>query len=326
MAGVRFARVDFRRELELLLAQVPVGRVTRCGDLANALGDNHASLAVFRFLREHPDVPGGHRVVTQRGHAAVPDAFRKLRAEGLRDEFPPFAAFQEHRPLAALQKEQILIAANVSRRNGFCTIRTIGAVDVAYAGERGFASLVVVDANGALKEEVLASQTVEFPYVPTYLAYREFPLIETAFRRLSECPSVLLVDGHGRLHPRRCGIACTVGVKLGVPTIGVAKSPLVETPHPRPTIGQAVAIRNGRELLGYALRTGGSVRPLYVSTGHRVAPTTAVRIVRGLCVTRIPEPLRIADAHASEWKEQRKKLRKRIELAPSPKEGNDRAE
>ena len=299
--------MDFRRELELLLAQVPVGRVARCGDLARALGDIRASVAIFRFLREHPDVPAAHRVVTQQGSAAVPDALRKLRAEGWRDEFQPFAAFQGHRPLAALQKEQIRIAAKVSRRNGFRSICAIGAVDVAYAGERGFASLVVLDASGALKEEVLASQTVEFPYVPTYLAYREFPLIEAAFRRLSERPSVLLVDGHGRLHPRRCGIACMVGVKLGVPTIGVAKSPLVGTPHRRPNIGEAVAIREGRELLGYALRTSGSVRPLYVSTGHRVAPTTAVRIVRSLCVTHIPEPLRIADAHANEWKEQRKK-------------------
>ena len=35
-----------------------------------------------------------------------------------------------------------------------------------------------------------------------------------------------MVDGYGRLHPRRCGIATHLGVQLGQATIGVAKNPL----------------------------------------------------------------------------------------------------
>lgn len=37
-------------------------------------------------------------------------------------------------------------------------------------------------------------------------------------------PAVILVDGNGLLHIRRAGIACFVGVKTGIPTIGVAKN------------------------------------------------------------------------------------------------------
>jgi deoxyribonuclease V len=35
---------------------------------------------------------------------------------------------------------------------------------------------------------------------------------------------LLLIDGHGVLHPRRCGVASYVGVIIDRPTIGVAKS------------------------------------------------------------------------------------------------------
>jgi len=171
---------------------------------------------------------------------------------------------------------------------------------------------------------VIIVREADFPYIPTYLAYRELPFIRAAFERLSEPPTLLLVDGHGQLHPARCGIACMAGVALDVPTIGVAKNPLVGVPDRRPKLGEAVPIRYGAEILGYALRTSGSSKPLYVSTGHRVALRTAVRIVRDLCRTHHPEPLRLAHAHATRMKEeQRKKREEGSELAPIPRKGKD---
>ncbi len=37
-------------------------------------------------------------------------------------------------------------------------------------------------------------------------------------------PSVIIVDGHGRLHPDRYGSACLLGQQLSIPTIGVGKN------------------------------------------------------------------------------------------------------
>ncbi len=294
--------------LAQLTAQIPRGRTALCGDVARALGDVHASPAVFRFLREHPALPGAWRVVTEAGRTTGPRALENLRREGWDGASPPFTAFHGAPPLARLRREQLRIAAKVSRRDGFRSVRTVGGVDVSYAGGRGFAALVVLRLPDlAVTEEVLVSRDVDFPYIPTYLAYRELPLIRAAFRRLREPPTVLLVDGHGQLHPARCGIACMAGVALGVPTIGVAKNPLVGTPDHRPGIGEAVPVRFEDEILGYALRTGASIRPIYVSTGHRVAPRTAVRVVRDVCRTRYPEPLRIADARATQLKREQEK-------------------
>ena len=33
-----------------------------------------------------------------------------------------------------------------------------------------------------------------------------------------------LIDGHGILHPRKCGLASYVGITIDKPTIGVAKN------------------------------------------------------------------------------------------------------
>ena len=46
------------------------------------------------------------------------------------------------------------------------------------------------------------------------------------FRRLQAAghdPDLVLVDGFGACHPRRCGSACQFGVLAGARTIGVAK-------------------------------------------------------------------------------------------------------
>ena len=298
--------MDFRAEIEELLSQIPEAQVAGCGDLARALGDVRASAAIYRFARAHPEIPGARRVVAGTGLSAVRARY--------------FAEFQCGAPLARLRAEQIELAAKVSRRNGFRSVRTVGGVDVSYEGDRGFASLVVIRAGDfAVTEEVLVSREVDFPYIPTYLAYREFPLIAAAVQRLQGPPTILLVDGHGQIHPARCGIACVVGVRLDLPTIGVAKNPLIGAIGGHPKVGDVAPVVSEGEILGYALRTSASVRPLFISTGHRVAPRTAVRIVRDLCRTRHPEPLRLAHVHATDWKiRQRKKVQESSLLAPIP--------
>ena len=70
--------------------------------------------------------------------------------------------------------------------------------------------------------------TPNVPYMSGYLAFREIEPLQTLVQRQieqkPECtPRVILVDGNGILHPRRAGIACFLGVRTGVPTIGIGK-------------------------------------------------------------------------------------------------------
>jgi deoxyinosine 3'endonuclease (endonuclease V) len=67
------------------------------------------------------------------------------------------------------------------------------------------------------------------PYIPSYLAFREIdPLMDLITQQINTqpqlTPDVIMVDGNGQWHERYAGLACFVGVKTGIPTIGVGKS------------------------------------------------------------------------------------------------------
>ncbi len=205
------------------------------------------------------------------------------------------AALQQH------WREQVL------RRDGHRAVRTICGVDVAYDPVRNlsFAAAVLV---ALPKQEVLEAATarspVRFPYVPGLLGFREAPAVLEALERLSQTPDLLLVDGHGVAHPRRCGLASMLGLALDIPVIGCAKSLLVgEYQEPGPRAGDWSPLRIGNEIIGAVLRTRAEVRPVFVSVGHRVSLRFALRTtIAATDGPRIPLPIRLADRAAARAK------------------------
>lgn len=163
------------------------------------------------------------------------------------------------------------------------------------------AALVTLDAaTDALLAAATETRCADFPYVPGYLGFREVPALLACWARLAVKPDLILVDGHGVAHPRGFGIACHLGIVLGVPTIGVAKSLLVGEGTPGPEPGDTAPLTWKGARIGTALRTRRGANPLYVSAGHRVSLATAVAIVlettRG---RRLPAPIRAAHAAAN---------------------------
>ncbi len=201
--------------------------------------------------------------------------------------------------LAGARSQQAEIARAIVEEDPPGPIRTVGGADVAYdRRERVLHAAVVVLDPASLEviETADFSGRAEFPYVPGYLSFRETPAIVGAWSRLRTRPDLLMVDGHGRAHPRRAGLACHLGVVLGSPVIGVAKSVLVGKPgEPGSRRGSVAPLLDGGERVGAVLRTRDGVAPVYVSVGHRVRLDTAVRWVlacgRGF---RLPEPIRRA--------------------------------
>jgi deoxyribonuclease V len=187
-----------------------------------------------------------------------------------------------------LQKE---ISKKVVATDDLGVIKRKCGVDVAYASDTAYCSVVVMEGQSVV-EFVDAETTVTHPYVPGLLMLREAGPIFHALSMLRGGYDLLLVDGHGLLHPRKCGLACYVGVTLDKPTIGVAKSRLCGKVRP-----DGFVEMNG-ETLGYAVS-----KKLYVSVGHRISLKTAVAIVKeGI------EPLRLADINSRAQK-RRKGLR-----------------
>lgn len=200
------------------------------------------------------------------------------------------------------QRVQRALAERVVERDEPHGPGLIVALDLAFAraedGVRALAAAVALTyPELAVVERLVVDEPVRFPYVPGFLAFREAPAMLSALTALQSTPDALLVDGHGRLHPRRCGIACHLGVLLDRPTIGCAKSLLLRLAAPplADEPGSRAPLFHDGERVGMALRTRRGSRPVYVSVGHRVSLDGAVDLVWRTCRGhRLPEPLRLA--------------------------------
>ena len=146
-----------------------------------------------------------------------------------------------------------------------------------------------------------AEGTPKFPYVPGLLSFREAPLVLAALERLTTSPEYLLADGQGLAHPRRFGLACHLGLLLGLPSVGCAKSILVgRHGFLGREQGSWVPLEDRGEVVGAALRTRENVNPIFVSIGHKVDLSSALEWVMACCAAyRMPEPTRLAHLAAA---------------------------
>lgn len=224
---------------------------------------------------------------------------------------------EEARDIQLLLRRRVELADRIGR------VRLVAGADLAFrlperrSWERGTGRAiagVVVFTYPELEEveRVWVEQKLTFPYVPGLLSFREIPALLKAFARLRHTPDLIFCDGQGYAHPRRFGIACHLGVLLGLPTIGCAKSRLIgESAEPGTRAGAWSPLKapmvsaerkprppdaGAQEVIGAALRTRTGVRPIYVSQGHRISLTRAVNFTLAVCDDyRIPLPTRTAD-------------------------------
>ena len=170
----------------------------------------------------------------------------------------------------------------------------ICGVDVAYRNNIAYCSAVLMNKNSMeVKESVNITLNVNHPYVPSFFMLRESEAIINILKSLKNRFDLMLIDGHGVLHPRRCGLASYIGVIIDSPTIGVAKSILcgsVNTDHFIDVDGVISGFKMIKE----------KKKPIYISVGHKINLINAIRIVKQLVKPkeRIPEPLRLADIYS----------------------------
>lgn len=299
----------FREEIRKILSQIPEGCVTTYGEMAKALGDVRASRAVFDFLSKNPRE--SHRVVNSRGEVRL-GQIESLEKDGVKVggglvldmDLILFKDFRTDHPLMILRREQEKLAGKVVLEDGFKSVERVCGFDLAYEGDKAICAFAVVDSEGlnVLEKGTIAQET-EFPYIPSYLTYREFPAIREAFKEVKSDVDILLIDGHGILHPRRAGIACHVGVKLKKPTIGVAKNLILGSVEGEPLApGDTGRVMENSDMIGYALGSSTSKKPIYISPGHLISFESSAQITRSLCKDRMPEPLKVAHRLASSRK------------------------
>lgn len=184
---------------------------------------------------------------------------------------------------------------------------TVAGADISYdkGSDRVFAGIIVLDYPSlAIIEKKSISEKARFPYIPGLLSFREIPPVLKVLEMLKTRPDVIICDGQGIAHPRRLGLASHLGVLLGIPTIGCAKSLLIgEFKAPADRKGAASDLTDKGEVIGSALRTRRGVKPVFVSPGHLTDFESARRLALATCTKyRIPEPTRQAHRVVNEMR------------------------
>jgi deoxyribonuclease V len=179
------------------------------------------------------------------------------------------------------------------------TIRLVCGVDVsASRHSRLIHAAAVLFEVGSREVVESATATVEAsaPYIPGLLSFREGPAVLEAMAGLRLAPDAVIFDGQGYAHPRRLGLAAHLGLWLGLPTVGCAKSRLVgEHTNPPDEKGAWVPLSEGGEVIGAVLRTRAGVKPVFVSRGHLCDLESAIGLVMVMVGRyRLPEPTRAA--------------------------------
>jgi deoxyribonuclease V len=311
---------DLPAELVELVMQVPSGKACTYGDLARALGD----LAACRWVGQMLLDPGfaaecpSHRVVRTGGdlgrfHSGdVSEKAKRLTAEGVRLKNQQTVDWDRHgfddfvgkQPLRRLANYQDNLRAEISLKSRFSRPSLVAGVDVSYvpSTNEGVAAYALCDAtSGELLWQETHRARVAFPYISSYLAFRELPLVLGLLDRVEKAgkmAQVILVDGAGVAHPRGAGVASQLGVVADLPTIGITKKRLfgrMKSADLEP--GMPMPLLDGRRNLGAALLPHtGTARPMYVSPGHLVSVKAAVAVASRLLLRRRnPEPIYWAD-------------------------------
>jgi len=177
--------------------------------------------------------------------------------------------------------------------------RFAAGVDVAYSrdGTRAWAVAVTMDRRWDVVASAIVAGTPDRPYSSGYLAFREGRLTVQALQSLAVAPDVVFLDGHGVVHERALGLASHVGVLLGVPTVGIPKTPFHAIDHhPGPKRGDYYVLTKEWGAQGASIRLKARSNPVYVSPGHLVDLPSAIAMALAWSTGRhrVPEPLAAA--------------------------------
>jgi len=201
--------------------------------------------------------------------------------------------------LKRARKAQKIIASKIILKDLFKKpVKFVGGVDVAFSKEKMIGAAVVLNyPNFELCEYKVVKMAIKVPYIPTFLAFREAPVMMKAVKSLRIVPDLLLVDANGILHPLKAGEASHIGVVLNMPTIGVAKSLLCGTIR---KINGRKAIFLDDEIVGFEVQIG--KKKLYISPGHGVSLNSSLEYALKYVKNGHIEPLRQAHLIANRAK------------------------
>ena len=178
-------------------------------------------------------------------------------------------------------------------------IKVIAGADISYSKKSDlfYAAVILMEFPAmAIIEEKTIIERAPFPYIPGLLSFREGPALLKIFETLYHVPDVVIFDGQGIAHPRGIGLASHMGLFLDIPTIGCAKKKLVgRYDEVGSEAGDYTDLILNEEIIGAVLCTKRKVKPLFISSGHKIGIRKSIEIILLCCKGyKLPEPTRRA--------------------------------
>jgi len=221
----------------------------------------------------------------------------------------------DYKLIEKLKKEQLKLSQKLNLKDKIPLekINTVAGIDVTFTDiwakkTTGIACITVLDITQDFKtvETVYATKEIDFPYIPTFLAYRELPVIMDAYKKLNFKPDAFILDGMGILHPRKMGIAAHFGVITDTVSVGCGKSRLTGefTPPENKKFAYSPIYVDG-ELRGYAVRTRKNANPVFISPGNNISVENSLKLLTKTTTEyKLPEPTRKAHNLLQEYRKQ----------------------
>ena len=194
---------------------------------------------------------------------------------------------------------QLFLRKQVILKNSFNRIEAVAGCDVAFNREENKACAAICIYSFPklrLIHSFFCASKLKFPYVPGLLTFREAPPLIKLLKKINRKIDLFLFDGQGIAHPLNMGLASHMGLILGVPTIGCAKSRLYGEVRRLPANRRGATTNlydDKGKVIGKILRTRKDARPVFVSNGHKISLDSSQKIVLTCCRGfRLPEPIR----------------------------------
>jgi deoxyribonuclease V len=200
-----------------------------------------------------------------------------------------------------IEEEQKKLSKSVILKDSFDIdeVRLIAGCEVTTLANQVICTIVVMSKDLEMIEEKFVSIRAGFPYLSAFRAYRELPAMVECWEKLENIPDVIIVNGHGILHPRKFGLASHFGLSISKPVIGIAD---------RLICGEVKdnKVYFDGKVLGEQLTTKQGSRPIFISPGHMISLKTSVELVKKLLKEphKLPEPLDAAHRYANRIKDE----------------------
>lgn len=181
------------------------------------------------------------------------------------------------------------LSKDIIVEDSFKELKKVAGVDISFSKDNlGIAAAVLIDYKTlqVLEERTLKVE-LPFPYITGFLGFREAHGMISVLKTIKNDYDVLMVNGHGMMHPRGFGLASHVGLLIDKPTIGVAKS-LTHGNY-------KVYTNNSLKIIKYEDKTVGACsKQRCISIGHKISLNTSISIVQNMSLFKLPEPIRKA--------------------------------